>query len=310
MAEMRLKNCFNTNHLILTEGAVGQRIEHEFSIKPDTDIMYASLIYDSAGRKALASIYCSYLKVAEDYKLPILLLTNTRRANKERVLRSKYRDKNMMRDYADFLRELASKYTCETFIGGMMGCRGDAYSGREGISTDEAIEYHSWQMDMFDLKAIDFLFAGIMPALPEALGMAKVMEKSDLPYIISLMINGNGTLLDGSTIHDAILKIDASTELNPLCYMTNCVHPAMLREALSQKENQTELVRKRFLGIQANAVNLSPEELGNSKTLKTTAAKELAEDFLLLHRSFPLKIYGGCCGTDDSHIIEIADALR
>ncbi len=309
MTEMCLENCFNTNSLILTEGAVGQRIEREFSLKPDVDVMYASLIYDSVGRNALASIYRSYLQVAEDYKLPILLLTNTRRANKDRVSRSKYRDKNMMRDYAAFLRELASKYRCETFIGGMMGCRGDAYSGSEGMNTDEAIEYHSWQMGMFDLEIIDFLFAAIMPALPEALGMAKVMEKSKLPYIISLMISCNGALLDGSTIHNAILKIDTLTKNKPLCYMTNCVHPSILKGALLQKENLTELVKKRFWGIQANAVSLSPQELDNSKSLKTTAAKELAEEFLSLHKLFPLKIYGGCCGTDDSHIIEIARRL-
>lgn len=310
MVKTGLKHCLNIKHLILTEGAVGQRIEREFSLKPDEDIMYASLIYDAAGRDALASIYRSYLQVAEDYKLPILLFTNTRRANKERVLRSRHKDKNMMRDYAAFLRELASDYTCETFISGMMGCGGDAYSGSEGMNIEEAIEYHSWQMGMFDLETIDFFFAGIMPSLPEAIGMAKVMEKSTRPYIISLMINQNGTLLDGSTIHHAILKIDTATESKPLCYMTNCVHPSMLKEALLQKENQTELVRKRFLGIQANAACLSPQELDNSKSLKTTTAKELVEDFLLLHASFPLKIYGGCCGTDDSHIIEIAKCLQ
>ena len=303
MIKKSLENCFNSNKLILTEGAVGQRIECEFPLKPDADIMYAALIYDPAGRDALTAIYRSYLQVAEDYGLPILLLTNTRRVNKERFLRSRFKDKNVMRDYSVFLKELSTEYACETFIGGMMGCRGDAYSGSEGMSTNEAIEYHSWQMNMFDTQSIDFLFAGIMPTLPEAIGMAKVMETLSLPYIISLMISHNGTLLDGNTIHNAIEMIDAETQINPLCYMTNCVHPTILKQALSQKANQTELVRTRFCGIQANAACISPQELDSSKSLRTTTAKELAEDFSSLHASFPLKIYGGCCGTDDSHII-------
>ena len=310
MGKTQLEICFDSNKLILTEGAVGQRMEHEFSLKPDADIMYASLIYSAEGRDALAAIYRSYLQAAEDYRLPILLMTNTRRANKDRVLRSEYRDKNMMRDYACFLRELASDYTCPVFIGGMMGCKGDAYSGSEGLSTDEAIEYHSWQRNMFDTDSIDFLFAGIMPALPEALGMAEVMEESKLPYIISLMINEHGTLLDGNTIHEAISVIDTHTEANPLCYMTNCVHPAILRSALSQPENRTEAVRARFCGIQANAACLSLQELDNSCALKTSDAKELAEEFRLLHRDFPLKIYGGCCGTDESHIREMIKVLQ
>ena len=44
MGKTQLEICFDSNKLILTEGAVGQRLEHEFSLKPDADIMYASLI--------------------------------------------------------------------------------------------------------------------------------------------------------------------------------------------------------------------------------------------------------------------------
>ena len=41
-----------------------------------------------------------------------------------------------------------------------------------------------------------------------------------------------------------------------------------------------------------------------------TTTKELAEEFRLLHRDFPLKIYGGCCGTDESHIREMIKVLQ
>lgn len=49
MGKTQLELCFDSNKLILTEGAVGQRIEHEFSLKPDADIMYASLIIPPKG---------------------------------------------------------------------------------------------------------------------------------------------------------------------------------------------------------------------------------------------------------------------
>jgi len=80
--------------------------------------MNASLIYDKAGREILEVIYGQYLGVAQEFSLPILLMTNTRRANKERVLSSPYKDKNIMRDYADFLKEIVAKYNCEAYIGG------------------------------------------------------------------------------------------------------------------------------------------------------------------------------------------------
>lgn len=53
MGKTQLEICFDSNKLILTEGAVGQRLEHEFSLKPDADIMYSSLIYSAEGRDAI-----------------------------------------------------------------------------------------------------------------------------------------------------------------------------------------------------------------------------------------------------------------
>lgn len=309
MPRLDLNYCFTANRLILTEGAVCQRIEHEFGLMPDPDIMHAGLIYDIEGRTALSAIYRSYLKVAADFQLPILFMTNTRRANKERVLRSKFKELNMMRDYASFLQELIADYDCNAYIGGMMGCKGDAYSSEEGLSIEESIAFHAWQMDMFDMNCIDFLFAGIMPALPEAIGIAKIMEKSEKPYIISLMINRNGTILDGHTIHEAILEIDNHTRHQPLCYMTNCVHPSILKECLSISENQSDLVQRRFCGIQANAACRDPQDLDNSTVLLSSPANDLAAALKSLHDQFPLKIYGGCCGTDESHIREMARIL-
>lgn len=84
----------------------------------------------------------------------------------------------------------------------------------------------------------------------------------------------------GTTIHDAIFNIDNATVRKPVCYMTNCVHPTVLRKALSFQFNQTNLVKKRFGGTQANTSPLSPEELDN------------------------------CCDTDNTHIEEIAKMMK
>jgi len=297
---------FEHRSIMLTEGAVGQRLEREFGLSPDKDIMYASLLYSDEGKKALRSIYSQYLQIAETYKLPILLMTNTRRANQERVTNSAYKHKNIMLDYAIFLKELASEFQCEAFIGGMLGCKNDAYSGNQGLSFSESTQFHSWQVDMFYETPVDYLFAGIMPSKYEAMGIAKTMERLKKPYIISLMINRNGTLLDGTTIHDTILAIDEVVTQKPICYMTNCVHPAILKEALSKPFNKTDVVKTRFCGIQANAACFDPSVLDNSETLFTSSPNELAYEFESLQRMFPLKIFGGCCGTDNTHIEELA----
>lgn len=305
---MDFESCFNSSPAILMEGALGERLKREFNIKFDDDVAMAGLIYSADSRGAMYSIFEEYLKIAEKYNLPFILTTPTRRANKERVQQSSFKE-NIIEDNVRFLKILKDNAKVNIFVGGLMGCKGDAYKATEILSIEEAQEFHFWQANLFKAAGADFLFAGIMPALTEGIGMAKAMASTGLPYIISFMIRDNGKLIDGTTINDAILSIDKATARKPICYMTNCVHPLILKRALSYSFNDTKLVKERFCGIQANTSPLSPEELDNCSDLKSSDSISLACDMARLYDNITPKIFGGCCGTDSTHIEEIAKIL-
>jgi len=305
---MLLSECFQANAALLMEGALGERLKREFHLLPDENVAWASLIYQEAGRKALLFLWQEYLSIAQKYSLPFLATTPTRRANQERVVASSYPE-SIIQDNVAFLMQMKTHAAVPVFAGGLMGCKGDAYQGNSSLSVAEAWEFHTWQAELFHKAGADFLYAGIMPALPEAIGMAKAMESSGLPYIISFMIRKNGCLLDGTTIHEAICTIDDSVVRKPLCYMTNCVHPAILKEALTQPFNQTPFVKKRFLGIQANTSPLPPEALDGASSLHVSDASDLADGIMSLSAVMDIKIYGGCCGTDGSHMAQIGQRI-
>lgn len=209
----------------------------------------------------------------------------------------------------EFLKQIKQSSNIEMYAGGLMGCKGDAYGATDVLSVSQAKEFHSWQAELFKQAGADFLFAGIMPALPEAIGMAQAMDETGLPYIISFMIHKNGRLIDGTTIHDAIKEIDRETKRKPLCYMVNCVHPLVLKEALAHPFNNTQFVKERLRGLQANASPLSPEELDGCADLKTSGSVELAENMMELKDCISMKIFGGCCGTVKEHMQEIAKRI-
>ena len=306
---MDFETCFNISSSILMEGALGERLKREFNIKFDDKVAMANLIYDDKSRQAMEIIFQEYVKIAEIYNLPFIATTPTRRANKERVLQSNLSGK-IIEDNVRFLQEIKKNTRTNMFVGGLMGCKGDAYKGTEILSIEEAQEFHSWQADLFKNSGVDFLYAGIMPALSESIGMAKAMEITGLPYIISFMIKNNGKLIDGTTIHNAIINIDKATVHKPIGYIANCIHPIVLRKALSAPFNKTKLVRKRFCGIQANTSPLSPEKLDNCSDLKSSDNVSLANEMMKLKQYFNPKIFGGCCGTDNTHIEEIAKRIK
>ncbi len=290
------------------EGAVGQRLKREYNLPYDDIVDLADIIYRKGGKEALSTIWKQYIDVARKYHLPFMVTTPIRRANRERVLKAGY-DEAIILDNVNLLRQIRDASDVEMYIGGGMGCKGDAYKATEILQADEAVEFHSWQADMYMRAGVDFLYAVIMPALSESIGMARALERTELPYIVSFMIRKNGRLIDGTAISDAISQIDNSVNRPPICYMSNCVHPDVLYEALSRDFNQTVFVKQRFHGIQANASALSPEELDNSEEPKCSDPIELAQSMKKLTELITLRIVGGCCGTDNTHIDEIAKIM-
>lgn len=296
------------NQCILMEGALGERLKREYHLTFDKDGAMASLIYSERGRSALKSIWNEYISIARKYKMPFIATTPTRRANLQRVKDAGMSDK-IITDNVNFLKSIASDSYQKMCVGGLMGCKGDAYTGEGALNREEARDFHSWQVEKFKKAGVDFLYAGIMPTLPEAIGMAEAMSDSSIPYIISFTIKNDGKLIDGTTINNAIQIIDTTTRQLPTCYMTNCIHPSIVNKALQHDFNRTPIVKERFLGIQANTSPLSYEELDQSIDLKTSDPDIWATEMIKLKKDYGMKIFGGCCGTDQRYMEIIASML-
>lgn len=300
---------YDVNDKILMEGAIGERLKNEFGITYDPEgVAMANLVKDKAGRDALTALFNDYISVAEEYDLPLLIMTPTRRANKERIHDSIY-DSNLLEDNVHFLRDLCESSDANVYLGGLMGCKGDAYSALDGLTTEEGYDFHKWQADRFCESGVDYLYAGIMPSIDEAIGMARAMASTGLPYIISFMLGDDGCLIDGTTLDDAIRLIDTEDFHQPVCYMSNCIHPTRLSTTLSKSFNRTERVKKRFRGVQVNSSPLSPEELDGCDQVCSSTADDLANGVETLNDFIDLKIVGGCCGTTKDHIEEFAKRL-
>jgi len=307
---MQFETCFNGSRYILTEGAIVERLKSEFNVELDKYINHADLIYEQPDK--LAKLYRQYIEIAQQYDLPIMLMTPTRRVNFETMKLSKFNDSDLITDACIYLNEIKSQYpdfSNKIFIGGLLGCKGNAYQSEGALDVESAYAFHKVQVDEYKKENVDFLFAGIMPAISEAIGMAQAMAESGIPYIISFMIRKDGCLLDGTSIVDAIKTIDTSVNPQPTCYMSNCIHPLNLKQALENKLNLDSTWLNRFIGIQANSSSLSPEELDNCGVLKQENFEEMVDEICYLIKHFNFKILGGCCGTNDIFIEKLAKRL-
>lgn len=294
---------------VLTEGSIYERLRRHPAAELDPHLAHAGLIYDPQAAGILAQVHHEYLDVGQRHRLPMIALTDTWRASRERIDRSPFASRAVNQDNARFLCAIRDTYgpqAAPMLIGGLMGCRGDAYRPEEALSKDEAAAFHTYQAQALAETDVDFLMASTLPAFSEALGMAAALAATSRPYVLSVVLRRNGALLDGTPFHRFIEAIDAAVGRPPVGYFVNCVHPTVFEAALTAGEVNERGLLDRIIGFQANTSARSPEELVHLNALETEEPSTFAASMLAVRRRFGLSILGGCCGTDTRHIEGLA----
>lgn len=302
-----MKKLLENNPFILMEAAIVEQLRRSGEVRLHDSLVNAPLIYNPAAREIMGAIYVEYMRLAQSAHLPILVCTPTWRANKARVHASDVSN-NVNFDAVSFMRELRdSEGYCDALvkIGGMIGCKNDCYQPDEGLSALEAQHFHAWQIQQLTTGGVDFLIAETLPNVQEALGIAKAMEVTGVPYIISFVISRDGRVLDGSSLEAAIDLIDSGTRRPPLGYMINCAHPSFLCP-----EEQPGNIFTRLIGYQANASSLDHCELEKTDELQVDDVIEWGQLMLTLNSAYGVKILGGCCGTSVHHLQYLIENMK
>lgn len=209
-----------------------------------------------------------------------------------------------------FLRDVAQPYRgriSEVLIGGMVGPRGDAYSLNRTITADEAEEYHSFQIETLKAAGVDFISAVTFNNVPEAVGVARASARLGVPLYISFTLAGDHRLKSGPSLKEAIDAVDAEAgDAKPDFYGVNCSHPLEFEPALNDGDWTL-----RLRSLRPNASAKDKMELCQIGHLEDGDPADLGVRMGALARRYPhIDIWGGCCGTWDRHLNEIARNVR
>ncbi len=298
-----MKKFIDHYDFILAEAAVAERLRRNDVVTLDEELVHGRLIYDTTGRVELSNIYNEYIDIANEYDVPIMLSTPTWRTNKERVNNSDICS-GVNIDAVHFLLDLkrsSSDKENMVKVGGLIGCKNDCYLPDEGLTSEEAEEFHSWQISELVLGGVEYLIAVTLPNVEEALGIARAMEKTGVPYILSFVIDKDGNVLDGTRLDKAIACLDSSTTVPPIGYFINCSYPSFVNPVI-----ESGSLFDRLLGIQANASSLDHQALEGASKIQSESISSWGSLMLNLNETYGLKVFGGCCGTTGEHLHYIA----
>lgn len=206
----------------------------------------------------------------------------------------------------DFLRDVAEPFRAQlpaVMIAGVVGPRGDAYALNRTITAEEAEDYHSVQLETLKRAEVDVVSAMTFNNVPEAVGLSRAAARIGLPLALYLTLTGTGRLRSGPSVREAIAAIDAEAgDARPDFYGINCSHPLEFEPALEPGD-----WIQRIRSFRPNAALMDKQALCKIGHLVDGDPPELGEQMGSLARRYPhVDVWGGCCGTWDTHLDHIA----
>ena len=269
------------------------------------------LLKSDDGYDALRKYFIRYLEIAKKYSTGFVLESPTWRASRDWLIKIGYGENEVHeinKAAVKLLTDLKDEYSSvldDIIISGCIGPRGDGYRVDDAMTVQEAANYHLEQAKALALAGVDMITAITMNYLEEAEGIVAAANSVNVPVIISFTVETDGKLPTGMSLKEAIETIEKRSQVPPVYYMINCAHPEHFEEVL--RKNAADKWTGRIRGIRANASCKSHAELDNSTDLDRGNPRELG----IAHRHLKedltqLNVFGGCCGTDEEHIDEIA----
>ncbi len=262
--------------------------------------------------EVLLQYYSGYMDIAKEYGAGFILESPTWRANRDWAFKLGFdiEDLKTFNNKAvrlmEILKEKYSESIADILISGQLGPRGDGYQIETKMTVEQARKYHSSQIQNFKMGRVDMVSAITMTYTEEAIGIALSAQKERLPVVISFTVETDGKLPSGNSLQEAIREVDQATDTYPSYYMINCAHPSHFSESIKDGHGW----QSRIMGVRTNASCKSHEELDQSTEIDIGDIKELGKWHKKLQQVLPkLRVYGGCCGTDTSHIKSICEHI-
>ena len=296
----------------LTEGGTETEILYKWGYELPEFAMFP-LLDNPEADAVIRDIYRRYLDVAAEQNTGLLMIGHDYRASPDWGEKLGYDAEGlrvMQHRVIQFLDDLRSEYAdrvSDVYIAGCLGPRGDAYGTGGDITAEEAEAYHSVQLRTLKETAADMAIALTFNNVPEAIGAIRAARAVDLPIGVSLTLTPEGRLRSGPSLREAVEEVDAATGGDAAWFGTNCSHPLEFEAALADSGPWLERLRY----IRPNAARMEKLALCSLGHLEDGDPVELGGQMGDVARLLPrTDIIGGCCGTDERHLTEIAQNVN
>ena len=297
--------------LYLTEGGVETEIMYKFGYELPEFAMF-TLLENPQAVGDMRGMFERYLDTVAEHDYAALMGGIDYRASSDWGTKLGYSREalaDIQQECVEFLRDIAKPYADQVsrilFVG-TIGPRGDAYGSGGQITADEAEDYHSMQLESLHQINTDLALAATFNNIPEAVGISRAAKKIGIPLCVSFSLDSSSRLNSGPAFREAVEKTDSEcAEARPQFYGLNCSHPLEMEPALEPGD-----WFKRVRLLRPNAAMMDKLQLCKIGHLEDGDPDELGEQMAEFAKRYShVDIWGGCCGTCETHLGKIAEQV-
>ena len=238
----------------------------------------------------IVQIHKEYIDTGAD-----IITTNTFRTNPAAF--SETENKNAS-EYVKNAVELAKESieNSSVIIAGSNPPAEDCYQSQRLINNSKLILNHYNHIELLKDSGVDFILNETFSHLDEIKLVCDYCSSKNIPYIISLYLNDELSLLSGETLEEVLILIK---EHNPLAIGLNCITPEHFEKAFIKFDVKYNWGFYLNCGFDEHHVNdiecrVTPKAYG-----------EILKKYLEYQPSF----IGACCGSSPEHIKTIKSIL-
>lgn len=177
----------------------------------------------------------------------------------------------------------------------------DCYSPVRTLTYNQLYENHSVHIAELCEAGVDCILNETIGMYDEALIIAKICSDYKIPFIISLLVTAEGTLLSGERASDVLAEVKA---FNPLALSVNCVTPGTITLMLPA------LIQTGSYGFYANCAG-NPLNAGDEFKCTLSSGEYLRYVTEVIASSEVSPAFTGtCCGSSPVHTAALAKYVR
>lgn len=272
---------------LLLDAAMGTELERR-GVASGLPLWSARALLEAP--QAVATIHAAEVAAGAD-----ILTANTFRTHRRTLAKEGLgqRAEELTRKAVDLAREAAKGAERRVFVVGSLAPLEDCYRP-DLVPEEEALEReHSNQARSLAAAGVDGILLETQNTTRELAAAARAAKATGLPVIVSMITDGQGHLLSGETIEEAVAAV---TSAAPDVLSINCVPARRLGGDLRRLADAAASMPLGAYG------NLGPPVAEGDSLL---FSEEVSPgDYAALAREWiemGARIVGGCCGTNAAH---------